>query len=489
MTNTYERVTIPRLVVGGVTSGVGKTTVAAGLIAAFRRRGLRVQPFKCGPDYIDPSHLSRAAGVPARNLDSWMLSHEVVQELFARGCRNADIAVVEGMMGLFDGRSGEGEAASTAEIAHILKAPVLLVMDVGKVARSAAATALGFQMFDPKLKLVGVVLNQIGSARHREMIEAPIASLGLKVFGALPKRDEIALPERHLGLVPDAEGGMTPEHLERLSLAIEEGFDLDSVLRAAREAPAFEAPDTGLFPGGRENSMIVRRYKTAPPTRQEPRRQVGKPRIAVAQDKAFSFYYQENLELLAAYAEVVPFSPLAGDTLPEKTMALYIGGGFPEMYAAELSANARMRNDIRAAVGYGMPVLGECGGLMYLCQSIVDLEGVRHEMVGAVPGACVMERRRVGLGYLTLKARTDTLLLNAGDTVRAHEFHWSRLEQPVAERDAAFEIEEHLGRLEGIAQGNVLASYAHLHFAARRELAPRFMTEALQWAMSATALP
>lgn len=235
--------------------------------------------------------------------------------------------------------------------------------------------------------------------------------------------------------------------------------------------------------------MIVRRYKTAPPTRPEPRRQVGKPRIAVAQDKAFSFYYQENLELLAAYAEVVPFSPLAGDTLPEKTMALYIGGGFPEMYAAELSANARMRNDIRAAVGYGMPVLGECGGLMYLCQSIVDLEGVRHEMVGAVPGACVMERRRVGLGYLTLKARTDTLLLNAGDTVRAHEFHWSRLEKPVAERDAAFEIEEHLGRLEGIAQGNVLASYAHLHFAARRELAPRFMTEALQWAMSATALP
>lgn len=467
------QVTVPRIVIGGVTSGVGKTTVAAGLIAALRRRGMRVQPFKCGPDYIDPSHLSRAAGVPARNLDSWMLSHETVQELFARGCRNADIAIVEGMMGLFDGRSGDADAASTAEIAHILRAPVLLVMDVGKVARSAAATALGFQQFDPGLKLAGVVLNQIGSPRHRDMIEAPLTSVaGLRVLGALLRRDEIALPERHLGLVPDAESSMTSEQLERLALAIEEGFELDALLRAAREAPSFEAPDTGLFPNHVEQAPSPAR-----------------PRIAVAQDKAFSFYYQENLDLLAAYAEVVPFSPLADETLPEQPAALYIGGGFPEVYATELSANTRMRNDVRAAVGYGMPVLGECGGLMYLCDSIVDLEGVRHPMVGAVPGSCVMERRRVGLGYLTLKARTDTLLLNVGDTVRAHEFHWSRLEAPVSEHHAAFEVEEYPGRLEGIAQGNVLASYAHFHFGARRELAPRFMTEALNWAMSTPALP
>lgn len=478
------RVTTPRLVIGGVTSGVGKTTIAAGIIAALRRRGLRAQPFKCGPDYIDPSHLSRAAGVPARNLDSWMLSHETVQELFARGCRGADVAVIEGMMGLFDGRSGEAETASTAEIAKLLQAPVLLVMDVGKVARSAAATALGFQRFDPTLTLAGVVLNQVGSPRHREMIEAPLAAAtGLPVLGALPRRDELALPERHLGLVPDAEGAMTDEHLDRLAGAVEEAFDLDRLLRAARQAPAFEAPDTGLFPDPRARKprpYNSRRGEVSSP-------QGRRARIAVAQDRAFSFYYQENIELLAAWAEVVPFSPLSDETLPDRIEALYIGGGFPEVYAAELSANARMRADVRAAVGYGMPVLGECGGLMYLCESIVDLDGVRHPMAGAVPGSCLMERRRVGLGYLSLTARQDTLLLDAGDTVRAHEFHWSRREGEIPRDLAAFEVEEHPGRLEGMAQGNMLASYAHFHFAARRELAPRLVGEATRWGLHAGA--
>lgn len=454
---------IPRIVIAGVTSGVGKTTVAAGIIGALRARGLRVQPYKCGPDYIDPSHLSRAAGVAARNLDSWMLPHDVLRELFARSAQGADIAVIEGMMGLFDGRSGQDDEGSTAQVAKLLGAPVVLVMDVGKVARSAAATALGFQRFDPQLNLAGVILNQVGSEGHRDMIvEALTPATGLPVLGAIPHDRALTLEERHLGLVPEGEAPRGDEELGRLTDVIAAHCDLKRILALAQGAAPLETTASGLFPS-------------------EPLR--PRARIAVAQDRAFSFYYQENFELLEAWgAELVPFSPLADKALPDHIQGLYIGGGFPELYAPELAANNGMLQAISEATRAGMPVLGECGGLMYLAEGITDFDGRRHSMVGMVPGTCVMERRRVGLGYLTVQALQDTPLLAKGDRVRAHEFHWSRLEGSLPPERVAFQVEEHPGRREGFAEGNLLASYAHIHFGARPGLAPRFVSACEGWA-------
>lgn len=453
---------IPRLVIAGVTSGVGKTTITAGIIGALRRRGLRVQPFKCGPDYIDPSHLSRAAGVPARNLDSWMLPHEALRELFGRACQEADIAIIEGMMGLFDGRSGEDDTGSTAQIAKLLDAPVALVMDVGAVARSAAATALGFQRFDPRCRVAAVILNQVGSQRHRDMVAEPLTTgTGLPVLGAIPRSEALRLEERHLGLVPEGESPLADDALKELIDVVSQHTDLDGLLALARQASPVVAPATGLFPS-------------------EPR--PPRARIAVAQDRAFSFYYTENFELLEAWgAELAPFSPLTDKAPPAGAQGLYIGGGFPELYARELAANQPMLRAVAKAAEAGMPVVAECGGLMYLAQGIADFEGNRYPMVGLVPGACVMQRRRVGLGYLSARARQDTPLLARGEVVRAHEFHWSHLEGALPPELAAFEVQEDPGRLEGYARGNLLASYAHVHFGARPDLAPRFVEACRAW--------
>lgn len=458
------RATVPRIMIAGVTSGVGKTTIASGIIGALRARGLRVQPYKCGPDYIDPSHLSRAAGTPARNLDSWMLPHDALREIFALGVADADVAVIEGMMGLYDGRSGEDETGSTAQIAKLLDASVILVMDVGAVARSAAATALGFQQFDPDCHLAGVILNNVGSDRHREMVAGPLqAATGLPVLGAIPRSDALKIEERHLGLVPEGESPTEETTLRRLVETVTAGCDIEGLLEIARSAPPLEVPRTGLFP-------------VEPTTR-------TRVRIAVAQDRAFSFYYQENFELLQAWgAELVFFSPLKDAKLPRDVQGLYIGGGFPELYAAELAANREMLQEIAKAARADMPVFGECGGLMYLAEGITDFEGIRHAMVGLVPGICTMQRRRVGLGYLSIRARDDTPLLPKGESVRAHEFHWSRLEGEIPAAQAAFDVLEQPGRLEGFAQGNLLASYAHIHFGAHPDLAPRFIESCRTWA-------
>ncbi len=454
---------IPRIVIAGVTSGVGKTTVTTGLIGALRARGMRVQPFKCGPDYIDPSHLGRAAGVPARNLDSWMLPHDAMRELFAHACRDADIAVIEGVMGLFDGKTGRDESGSTAEIAKLLDAPVVLVMDVAKVARSAAATALGFQQFDKKLQLSGLILNRIGSPRHGELVqEAIAAATGLPTLGALPLDDALLIPERHLGLVPDAERTGEEQQTQLLAAAIAQHCDLDGLRTLACQAVPLSAEATRLFPSA------------APPTQ---------ARIAVAQDMAFSFYYQDNLDLLSAWgATVVPFSPIQDPALPIGCNGLYIGGGFPELYAAQLAANAPLRQEIANVAARGLPIIAECGGLMYLMESLTDFDGVAHPMLGLLPGNSVMQRGRVRLGYYTVKARRDNPLLQAGESVRGHEFHWSGLEAGPSDAQAAFDIDEHPGRLEGFATPSMLASYVHLHFGARPDLAPRFVTACQAWA-------
>ena len=442
------------LVIGGVASGVGKTTLTLGLIGALKRRGLTVQPFKVGPDYIDPSQHSQVAGRPSRNLDSWLVPELALRELFARAASSTDVALVEGVMGLFDGRTGGGEVGSTTHVAKLLGLPVLLVVDAAKAARSVAATVLGCQALDPGLRIVGVVLNNVASARHAEIGREAIESLtSVPVVGWLPRNADLRQEERYLGLVPASERQLSPGMVERLGALVEEHLDLDRVLALARIAlPAAAAAD--LFP--RE-------------------RVPARARIAVAQDEAFSFYYQDTLDLLSAWgAELVPFSPLRDQSLPRNVGGVYLGGGFPELFAIDLAVNAPMLDSIRVAARDGLPLYAECGGLMYLQEALIDADGRRHRMTGIVPGQSTLVGRRLTLGYREVRARRDTPLARAGQTLRGHEFHWSVCEPPT-DGVAAYDVLGDAPRVEGYTAGNVLASYVHLHFGSDPGLAPRFV--------------
>ncbi|HWO94282.1 MAG TPA: cobyrinate a,c-diamide synthase [Dehalococcoidia bacterium] len=444
-------------VVAGTTSGVGKTTITSGLISALRARGCRVQPFKAGPDYIDPSYHARAAGRACRTLDSWMLPHDVLRALFAHASRDADIAVVEGVMGLFDGRSGEGEAGSTAEIAKLLGLPVILVVDAAKVARSVAAQVLGYRQFDADVRIAGVILNNVAGPGHSALCAEPIvAATGIPVLGALPRSDELRLPERHLGLIPTVEGRTAGGFFEAARAMVEEHVDL-TALEAIAASAVLRAPVVGWEALHRPASKPER------------------VRLAVAQDEAFSFIYPENLELLqAAGADIVPFSPLRETQLPHDASGVYLGGGFPELYAEALAANEPMLRSVRDAARMGLPIYAECGGLMYLGEALVDQAGRSHRMAGVVPVRSSMERTRLTLGYRTVRARADGPLLPAGRSVRGHEFHWSELDAPVPAATAAYQVVE-TGALEGYAKDNICASYIHLHFAADLSIAPRFV--------------
>lgn len=452
---------VPGILVAGVASGVGKTTLAAGIMAALRRRGLVVQPFKVGPDYIDPSYHVLACGRPSRNLDSWMVSPPVMKELYARAAAAADVVVVEGVMGLHDGRSGRDGTGSSAEVAKLLGLPVLLVMDIGKMARSAAAMALGYVRFDPEVKVVGIMANNAGSVAHLRMVEEAIDStLGLPVVGHLPRRAELHVPERHLGLIPAAEGRIQREFFSYLLQQVEDSVDLEAVLRLAGGAVEVDAAPTGIFPDPPKEPTVT---------------------IGVAQDQAFCFYYQDNLDILISCgARLIPFSPLRDPALPKGAQGIYLGGGFPELYARELTANRSMLESVRAAHTKGMPIYAECGGLLYLCQSIANPEGQRYTMVGLVPSQAVMRGRRVTLGYAQVRARRDNVVLREGQIARGHEFHWSGLGPSLEGEQAAYEV---LGddRLEGYQQGNLLASYVHLHFASLPGLAANFVATCARW--------
>lgn len=446
------------IVIAGTASGVGKTTVATGIMAALVRRGFKVQPFKVGPDYIDPSYHTWATGRPSRNLDTWLLPHGAVVELFRRAAADADMAIIEGVMGLYDGHSSLSEAGSTAELAKLLGAPVVLVVDAHGAGRSLAAMVRGYAAFDPGLHLCGVVLNGVGSPGHialcREAIET---DTGIPVLGGLPRDDELRLPERHLGLVPMAEGPAGQEYLERLVAQVEAAIALDRLVELSGQAtPPQTTPS--LFPD-----------RPLPP----------RVRLAVAQDRAFSFYYQDSLDLLTAWgAEIVPFSPLRDGSLPPGSDGIYLGGGFPELYAGELAENRGMREAIRQAGEGGVPVYGECGGLMYLGQSIRDFEGREFPMVGLIPARSVLRpegARRLTLGYRTVRALRYGPLLRRGAEVRGHEFHWSVLEPGPGDSRSAYRIVDQGGRREGFHIGSVLASYVHLHLGSLPTLAPRLV--------------
>jgi cobyrinic acid a,c-diamide synthase len=447
------------IVVAGVHSGVGKTTVATGLMAAFARRGLRVQGFKVGPDYIDPSYHTAVTGRPSRTLDSWMLGRDAVVELFARAAADVDLCVIEGVMGLFDGRTGGRNAGSTAEIAELLNAPVLLVVDAWKIARSAAAIVHGYRSFDPAVRVEGVVLNRLAGEGHYRAAGAPIEEeVGVPVLGRLGRHAPLTLPERYLGLIPVTEGPVARDYFAALEQTIAGSLDLERILKLAESAgPLPNIPPTNLFPA-------------------EP--QPVRARIALARDQAFSFYYEDGLDLLRAWgAEVTPFSPLADETLPDGTTGVYLGGGFPELFAEQLAANVPMVAALRDAAGRGLPLYAECGGYMYAGESLTDAEGRAHAMLGLLPFASRMDRARMTLGYREARALRDGPLVRAGQSVRAHEFHWS-ISDPPADGQAAWSVAidgSHERRFEGMARGSVWGSYLHVHPAADPSLAPRLV--------------
>ncbi len=446
---------VPRLVIGGATSGVGKTTIAIGLMAALSRRGLRVQPYKVGPDYIDPSYHTVASGRLSRNLDSWMLSEGTILELFGRASEGADLALIEGVMGLFDGLSGLEEVGSTAHVAKLLRAPVLLVLDVGRTVRSAAAMVLGYATLDPGLRLAGVLLNRVGGARHRDWTQEAIEALTkIPVLGALPEVPELELPERHLGLIPTCERQALDRYLEKLVSLMERNVDLERLVAIALEVPPLPIAPSGLF-AARAGSPRVR--------------------LAVAKDEAFSFYYADGLELLtAAGAELVSFSPIHDRSLPDGAQGLYLGGGFPELFADRLTANGPMRREILEAARDGMPIYAECGGLMYLTEAIVNFDGASFPMVGAVPGRAVMERGSVRIGYVEVDPVRKSVLAEPGRRLRGHEFHSARWEGAESV-SPAYRIVNRGGEPEGYTQGNLLASFVHLHLATDVGLAGRFV--------------
>ncbi len=443
---------IPALVIAGVSSGVGKTTVTLGLLEALRRRGLTVQAFKVGPDFIDPGLHARVTGRPSYNLDGWMCSRENVVAMVARQAADADLALIEGVMGCFDGREGRSEDGSTAQVAKWLGVPVILVVDARAMARSAGAVVLGFERFDPELELAGVIFNRVAGETHyrwlRESMEGHCRAIPL---GLLPRRESLALPERHLGLVTAAEGVLTPELLDQLARAVEESVDLDLLLRLARSHVA-----------------------PAPPQTAAPRR--ARARIGVARDPAFQFYYPANFELLrAAGAELVFWSALRDADLPEVD-ALYLGGGYPEVYAEELASNQSMLKAVREFANSGRPIYAECGGLMYLAEAVEDLDGIQHLMVGLLPAGVRMQPRRLTLAYTEVRFAADTPLGPAGTIARGHEFHYSTLEPvPESVRRVWGLTQRGAERAEGYLIGQSLMSYVHLHFASNPQLAASFV--------------
>ena len=442
-------VATPRIVVAGTHSGVGKTTIASGLMAALRTRGHKVTPFKVGPDFIDPSYHALATGRPGRNLDVFLSGSDLVGPLFAHGAAGADIAVVEGVMGLFDGKSGGGEFASTAHVAKLLGTPVLLVVDAGAMARSAAAIVHGYATFDPELRVAGVILNRVGSPIHEAMLREAIEPLGIPVLGVLRRDAGLHTPDRHLGLVPTAERyGEARKALDRAGEAVARSCDLDGIVCLAASA----------------GSLYTESWE---PTTSE----VGfSARVAVASGPAFSFVYEENLELLRGVgAEVSFFDPTTDEDLPDGTDALYLGGGFPEAYAEALSENVPLQEKIRTFARSGRPVAAECGGLLYLCR---ELDARR--MCGVLDATASMTER-LSLGYREARALAYSPLTTPNTTVRGHEFHYSAVE-PRAGASPAWELSG-VG-VEGFVVGGVHASYLHTHWAAVPEMARRFVWSA-----------
>ncbi|MFE7234506.1 cobyrinate a,c-diamide synthase [Streptomyces sp. NPDC002405] len=449
---------VPRLVVAAPSSGSGKTTVATGLMAALTRRGLSVSPHKVGPDYIDPGYHTLATGRAGRNLDAYLCGPELIGPLFLHGARGCDVAVVEGVMGLYDGAAGEGELASTAQVAKLLRAPVVLVVDASSQSRSVAALVHGFLTWDPEVRIGGVILNKVASDRHEALLREALDSVGVPVLGVLRRVEQVDTPSRHLGLVPVAERrAAAVDAVAAMAAQVSDGCDLEALVALAHSAgalscAAWDAAEVLLSSGGGSSPE--------------------RPRVAVAGGSAFTFSYAEHAELLsAAGAEVVPFDPLRDERLPEGTRGLVVGGGFPEVYAAELSANESLRGAVAEFALGGAPVAAECAGLLYLCR---ELDG--QPMCGVLDASARMTGR-LTLGYRDAVAVSDSVLAGAGERMRGHEFHRTVVEPGSGTGAAApaWGVRVPERRVEGFVQQNVHASYLHTHWAAAPGVARRFV--------------
>ncbi|MBD2728541.1 cobyrinate a,c-diamide synthase [Nostoc sp. FACHB-892] len=462
------------VIIAGERSGVGKTTVTLTLLASLRRRDRLVQSFKVGPDYIDPMFHQHVTGRPCRNLDPVLTSEAYVQQCFARHSQLSEYALVEGVMGLFDGISSlvnshlsfaknkelMTDFASTAHIARLLDLPVVLVIDCSRLSGSVAAIAHGYQSFDPRIKIAGVVLNRVGSDRHLSLLKDSLQPLQLPILGVLRRQDNITIPDRHLGLVPTAELPELNALINRLADLGDTCFDWQHLLPLLKSKPLPHPPH--LPPCGK-----LKLHLPSSPVK-----------IAIARDRAFNFYYQDNLDLLQQLgAELVFWSPLEDAAIPKDVQGMYFGGGFPEVFAQQLAENTSVRDAVKTAILQGMPTVAECGGLMYLCEQIINFEGKSWSMAGVLPTSAVMGGR-LTLGYRRALALQDNLLVKAGTTVYGHEFHRSHLTltptQPLFET-SRYDCDENMGCEGWGLPANVHASYVHLHWGESIEIPQHFL--------------
>ncbi|MBD2593198.1 cobyrinate a,c-diamide synthase [Nostoc spongiaeforme FACHB-130] len=462
------------LVIAGERSGVGKTTVTLTLLASLCRRGGQVQSFKVGPDYIDPMFHRYVTSLACRNLDPVLTSEAYVQQCFRHHSQASEYALVEGVMGLFDGIGSREENtlhpftfASTAHIAQLLDLPVVLVIDCSRLSGSVAAIAHGYCTFDPKIKIAGLVLNRVGSDRHLSLLKDALKSLQLPILGVLRRQDNITIPDRHLGLVPTAELSELDAVIERLADLGDACFDWQSLLHLLKtQNSALKTQHSKL---STQYSALSTQHSA-----------LSKVRVAVACDRAFNFYYQDNLDLLQKLgAELVFWSPLEDAELPPNIQGMYFGGGFPEVFAQQLTKNTHVLQAVKTAILQGMPTIAECGGLMYLCQEIIDFEGKSYPMVGIIPTSACMDKR-LTLGYRRAVALQDGLLVNAGTNVYGHEFHRSTLKanshQPLFDT-YRYDCDENTGFEGWNLPINLHASYIHLHWGASTEIPQRFIQQ------------
>ena len=453
----------PRIVLAGANSGSGKTTVAAGIMAALVARGFTAAPFKAGPDYLDPALHSAAARRPCRNLDTMLLPRNALLELFSRAAYGADVAVVEGVMGLFDGAGALDERGSTAHLAKTLAAPVVLVVNGKAMARSAAALVMGFARFDRKVPVKGVIFNNLGSPGHYSILkEATEAETGIPVLGYIPRDEAVSVPERRLGLRPPEEQADLLRLMERLGTLAEAHLDLDGLMNLARGAPKLPAFKAALF--------------ASPAAVRVP--------IALAVDEAFSFYYQDNLDILEHLgADLIPFSPLRDKGLPKGTAGLYIGGGFPEEFAPGLASNASLIRAVGEKAAAGLPIFAEGGGLPYLTEGLEDKDGKVHPMAGVFPGTVRLADRRQALGYHSGRFIRTVLAGRKGALLKGRLFHWYQYDSQGNENLFSLRGEKN-GRpfQDGLAWKKTFASFLHIHFGTNLSPARRFVVEAVRWA-------
>jgi len=447
-----------RFVLAGTGSGVGKTTFTIGIMRALMKRGLTVQGFKCGPDYIDPTYHSAVTKRPSRNIDSFMMEHDVVRDIVARASKEADVSIIEGVMGFYDGKSPLSNEGSAAHISELTNSPVILIVNAASMARSVAAIVKGFQMLDENSNIVGVIANQLGSKSHFEIVKTAIeAECKVPVIGYLQKGAVPTLPSRHLGLVPAIERGDLDEYFDDLANAIEATVDLDQLLEVT------SAPQITV-----ETSIFKKQLNRKP------------VHIAVAKDAAFNFYYEENLELLRSYgAELHFFSPLQNEEVPSQAQGLYIGGGFPEEFAEQLSKNTVSKESICRVIEQGIPTLAECGGFMYLTESITNRAGQTYEMVGVIEGHVIMQDKLAALGYREISGVKDNFLIHEDEQAKGHEFHYSTYEgnhQP----PAYFSKGRFRAQQEGYLHGNLVAGYTHFHFASNPKLVVNWLDTCLK---------